>query len=376
LVLSRDEHDADGPVEAKVVEEVFVREGLVTNLTVNGRVIRTTFEHPFSVWNRGWVPCGELRVGDRIATESGAWVAVEGVEHTSVWAPVYNIRVADYHTDFVGQDDWGFSVWAHNADYSDAASMTEARTRFRTERGYYTASKTDKAAIQAQWVASESQVAAAQMWQYRARQFLDATFGIDPTAPHAPKPIYSADNGTPGQQAWRTAATTLRDLMLEALLAPVRIDSGGNPSPRQLAHDLVYGAEVLVRTDGSRELVVVPSHGGPIRNEIAAITSGFRNPDGSEVAVLPNVGAASFSRKAGLSLHHSEQWGLLVTDFMPSVAGIETIATTLKTCDGCSAVIKARVIPPFSRLRNRFRCGLQTHVGSILIPNQHTYLSK
>jgi len=31
---------------------------------------------------------------------------------------VYNLRVAEYHTYFVGCDEWGFSVWAHNADCS------------------------------------------------------------------------------------------------------------------------------------------------------------------------------------------------------------------------------------------------------------------
>ena len=30
---------------------------------------------------------------------------------------VYNLRIADYHTYFVGSRDWGFSVWAHNAGY-------------------------------------------------------------------------------------------------------------------------------------------------------------------------------------------------------------------------------------------------------------------
>lgn len=29
--------------------------------------------------------------------------------------PVYNLRIADYHTYFVGGSEWGFSVWAHNA---------------------------------------------------------------------------------------------------------------------------------------------------------------------------------------------------------------------------------------------------------------------
>jgi hypothetical protein len=30
---------------------------------------------------------------------------------------VYNVRVADFHTYFVGCDEWGFSVWAHNSCY-------------------------------------------------------------------------------------------------------------------------------------------------------------------------------------------------------------------------------------------------------------------
>jgi hypothetical protein len=32
---------------------------------------------------------------------------------------VYNLRVADFHTYFVGCDEWGFSVWAHNATYGE-----------------------------------------------------------------------------------------------------------------------------------------------------------------------------------------------------------------------------------------------------------------
>src|SRR5207247_2396476 len=60
-------------------------------------------------------PCHELKVGDRIATESGAWVAAGGVEDTGVWTTVYNLSVAEHHTYFVGMGEWGFSVWAHNA---------------------------------------------------------------------------------------------------------------------------------------------------------------------------------------------------------------------------------------------------------------------
>jgi hypothetical protein len=126
----RDEFNLEGPVEAKVVEEVFAREGLVWRLRVNGRVIETTAEHPFFVAGREWVPCHELQVGDRIATESGAWVAVEAVEDTGEWKTVYNLRVADHHTYFVGCQEWGFSVWAHNT-YTGAMNREQAVATLR-----------------------------------------------------------------------------------------------------------------------------------------------------------------------------------------------------------------------------------------------------
>jgi hypothetical protein len=42
------------------------------------------------------------------------WIEVEEVFATGEVEPVYNLRVAEYHTYFVGGGDWGFSVWAHN----------------------------------------------------------------------------------------------------------------------------------------------------------------------------------------------------------------------------------------------------------------------
>jgi hypothetical protein len=56
------------------------------------------------------------------------------VEDTGAWATVYNLRVADYHTYFVGGEDWGFSVWAHNADYATAAEEAAA-LRARSKLG-------------------------------------------------------------------------------------------------------------------------------------------------------------------------------------------------------------------------------------------------
>jgi hypothetical protein len=54
-------------------------------------------------------------VGDALRSHDGQWVAVEGVRDTGRAEVVYNGRVAEYHTYFVGDEGWGFSVWAHNS---------------------------------------------------------------------------------------------------------------------------------------------------------------------------------------------------------------------------------------------------------------------
>ena len=102
------------PLVLKRVEEVFVRQGEILNLHVGGRVMATTPEHPFYVQDKGWIPAGELQIGDLLSTEAGDWIAVEDLLDTGEIATVYNLRVADYHTYFVGSTHWGFSVWVHN----------------------------------------------------------------------------------------------------------------------------------------------------------------------------------------------------------------------------------------------------------------------
>jgi hypothetical protein len=113
-VLARDESDPAGPVEAKLVEEVFVLESEVLYLMVGGRRIGTTREHPFYVRGRGWTKAGELRPGDVLVGHDGQTSTVQAIE-AGKRETVYNMRVQDYHTYFVGCDEWGFSVWVHNA---------------------------------------------------------------------------------------------------------------------------------------------------------------------------------------------------------------------------------------------------------------------
>jgi RHS repeat-associated protein len=117
LILSRAEADLYGLPDAKPVEEVFTRVAPTLRLTVSGRVIETTHEHPVYVIGKGWRCAKELERGDALASHNAETGVVEQVAESGGVVTVYNLRVADWHTYFVGCREWGFSVWAHNADY-------------------------------------------------------------------------------------------------------------------------------------------------------------------------------------------------------------------------------------------------------------------
>jgi Pretoxin HINT domain len=116
VVWSRSEHDETGTGAWKEVEDVSVRPAPVKNLHVGGRLIRVTAEHPFWVRGAGWLPAGALAAGDMLAGKDGEWTPVEAVTDAGEITTVHNLRVAEYHTYFVGGEDWSFSVWSHNAD--------------------------------------------------------------------------------------------------------------------------------------------------------------------------------------------------------------------------------------------------------------------
>jgi hypothetical protein len=118
-ILSRDENDPTAPVCVQVVEEVFRRTAPIYHLTVNGKLVRTTGKHPFYAESRGWIAAAELLPGDRLASLDGHWLTVEELVDTNEYEVVYNLRVSEYHTYFVGCDEWGWAVWAHNAECFD-----------------------------------------------------------------------------------------------------------------------------------------------------------------------------------------------------------------------------------------------------------------
>ncbi len=122
-VLTRDENDPDGPVVARQVEEVFTSYAKIWHVHVGGQVIRTTAEHPFWVRGKGWTAGWELRVGDELSSHDGRWTAVEDLLDTGEWETVYNVRVAEHHTYFVGGEIWGFAIWSHNLSCSNHAAI-------------------------------------------------------------------------------------------------------------------------------------------------------------------------------------------------------------------------------------------------------------
>ena len=108
------------------MEKVFVSRSRIIHLHAGAQVIRTTAEHPFWAQGRGWSAAGELRPGDRLVGYDGQSVAVEEVYDTGEPETVYNLRVPDYHTYFVGHPAWGWNAWAHNA-FGDCGAFQDLK---------------------------------------------------------------------------------------------------------------------------------------------------------------------------------------------------------------------------------------------------------
>lgn len=100
-------------VSEKQVEEVFVNESnKLIDIDVNGETIQATPDHPFYVPKKGFTKAVDLRAGDVLCTVNGEYVVIEKIQHEILNIPVkvYNFRVSDNHTYFVGTN----SVLVHN----------------------------------------------------------------------------------------------------------------------------------------------------------------------------------------------------------------------------------------------------------------------
>ena len=114
-VLSAPDDDPQAVPEFRQVEEIFQTIAHIWHLHVKGQIVRTTPGHEFYAWGKGWVPACELQPGDLLRSEDNRFAAVEDICDGGYEEGVYNCRVESFHTYFVGGEDWGFSVWAHNS---------------------------------------------------------------------------------------------------------------------------------------------------------------------------------------------------------------------------------------------------------------------
>ena len=108
------EDDPNGPIVPCRVEEVFSNTAAVIRLNISGQVIRTTPQHRIYIKDRGWIDASLAKPGELFRTRENAWLPIDAIEDRGEIVPVYNFRIANYHTYFVGDPSWGFSLWAHN----------------------------------------------------------------------------------------------------------------------------------------------------------------------------------------------------------------------------------------------------------------------
>ena len=113
-VLSAPHDDPNVPATARRVKEVIPSRGKLLDISLSGKVVHTTREHPFYVKGKGWTRAASLVVGDQLRGHDDRWVPVEPIEDAADSA-VYNLSVEENGTYFVGSRDWGFSVWVYGA---------------------------------------------------------------------------------------------------------------------------------------------------------------------------------------------------------------------------------------------------------------------
>ncbi|MEZ6136192.1 MAG: polymorphic toxin-type HINT domain-containing protein [Pirellulaceae bacterium] len=70
------------------------------------------------------MPAGDLKTGDNLVSYVARRIAIASVCSTEAVSAVYNLRVADHHTYFVGGSVWGWDVWGHNT-YRNGAIPTK-----------------------------------------------------------------------------------------------------------------------------------------------------------------------------------------------------------------------------------------------------------
>ncbi len=122
MLLSAPEHDGEATVETRRVTQLFKSYARILTVRVGDWTIRTTKGHPFYVRGKGWTKAELLSRGDLLRSHDGRCTPVENVDLTVEDTTVYNLRIGEFHTYFVGDPSWGFSVWRIILAFARASS--------------------------------------------------------------------------------------------------------------------------------------------------------------------------------------------------------------------------------------------------------------
>ncbi len=108
------------------VLETFVTEDMpiveIRYVQPNGEYgyLRVTPNHPIMIKGKGWTPAGELKYGYPLMLGYFGTVLVGKNKPLAETARVYNIKVGEFHTYFVGK----YGVWVHNCG-NEVAEVTQ-----------------------------------------------------------------------------------------------------------------------------------------------------------------------------------------------------------------------------------------------------------
>ncbi|MFO0425131.1 MAG: RHS repeat-associated core domain-containing protein, partial [Planctomyces sp.] len=167
VVLSRDEHNVEADIGLQVIEETFRRTGAIRRIRIGDGDFLMTPEHPLYVNGKGWTPAAHVEPGDLLAVIQaptisatkrrqvmtaghsfertllsefqgelldeevaaghwrGDWQEVRSNQPTGDFTTVYNFRVANWHTYFIGHPS--LSLWVHNSCDLEVAESTLTR---------------------------------------------------------------------------------------------------------------------------------------------------------------------------------------------------------------------------------------------------------
>ncbi|WP_091292053.1 polymorphic toxin-type HINT domain-containing protein [Amycolatopsis xylanica] len=96
----------------------------ILTITTTGTSLRVTPQHPFWVVGKGWIDAGELRVGDRLSTLSGAEQPITAITSSMTGTTVYNFEVAGDHNYYITDAQ----LLVHNCDLNYHESPERGHT--------------------------------------------------------------------------------------------------------------------------------------------------------------------------------------------------------------------------------------------------------